>query len=93
MNVIQTITIIILLVSFLSFILFVIGLLSYRKKRDVRLLSITLAFGVFFVKNFITAISYQYDLIQHGNLELFDAIFDLVAMILLVIPVFTKKRI
>ena len=88
---IQIISIIILLVSFLSLCLFIIGLLSYRKKKDIRLLSITLAFGTFFIKNLITAISYQFNLIPHGDLELFDASFDLVAMLLLVIPVFKKQ--
>ena len=90
---IEAISIIILLVSLLSFILFIIGILSYRKKKDIRLLSITLAFGVFCIKNFITAISYQFNIIHHGDLELFGAIFDLIAMLLLVIPIFTKKRV
>ena len=89
---IQIISIIIFLVSLISLILFVIGILSYRKKKDIRLLSITLAFGVFFLKNLITAVSYQFNLIHHGDLELFDVFFDLVAMILLLIPILKKKN-
>ncbi len=88
----EIISIIILLVSLISLCLFIIGILSYRKKRDIRLLSITLAFGTFFIKNLITGLGYQFNFIPHGDLELFDASFDLVAMFLLLIPIFKKSN-
>ena len=81
----EIISIIILGVSLISLCLFVIGILSYRKTGD-------LAFGTFFVKNLITAIGYQFSLIPHGDLELFDASFDLIAMFLLLIPIFKKPN-
>lgn len=84
------ITILILLVAIISFFLFTIGILSYRRKKDIRLLSVSLAFFTFFVKNLVTSIAYQFNIIHHGDLELFGAIFDLIAMILLLIPIFKK---
>ena len=80
-------------VALLSLILFFIGILSYRKKNDIRLLSITLAFGIFFMKNLLTAVVFHFDAAGHGDLELFNALSDLLAMIFLLIPVFKKNNI
>lgn len=85
-------SVIIFLVSVISFFLFVIGVMSYRKKRDLRLLSVTAAFGVFFLKNFIGAFGLYFAFIPHGEFELFDSFFDLVAMILLFIPILKKTN-
>ena len=82
--------IIIFVVALLSFILFVIGFLSYRKSKDIRLLSITSAFGIFFIKNLMTSFSLYFEIIPHGDLELYESIFDLVALALLLLPVFKK---
>ena len=84
--------VIILIVSLISLILFIVGFLSYRKSRDIRLLSVTAAFGVFFVKNLFTAISLYYNIVPHGDLELYESCLDLVALVLLLIPVFKKIR-
>lgn len=85
------ITFLIFLVAIISFFLFIIGFLSWRRKKDLRLLSVSLAFFTFFVKNVVTSISYQFNIIHHGDLELFGALFDLVAMTLLLIPIFKKN--
>lgn len=85
------ITIIIIFVGLLSLNLFIIGILSYKRTKDIRLLSISLAFGVFFLKNLITAISLQTGYIPHGDLELVGALFDLLAMMLLLLPIFKKN--
>ena len=85
------ISILIFLVAIISFFLFTIGFLSYRRKKDLRLLSVSLAFFTFFVKNLVTSVSYQFNIIHHGDLELFGALFDLVAMTLLLIPIFKKN--
>ena len=84
--------IIIFLVALLSFILFIIGFLSYRKSKDIRLLSVTAAFGIFFIKNLFTATSLYFNLVPHGTLELYESLLDLVALILLIIPVFKKNK-
>ena len=86
------IAIIILIVALISFSLSVIGFLSYQKKNDIRLLSVSLAFFIFFIKNIITSVSYEFGFIQHGDLELFGALFDLLAMVLLLIPIFFKTN-
>ena len=85
------ITILIFLVAIISFFLFTIGFMSYRRKNDLRLLSVSLAFFTFFVKNMVTSIAYQFNIIQHGDLELFGALMDLIAMTLLLIPIFKKN--
>ena len=86
------IVILISIVAVISLTLFIIGILGYKRVRDIRLLSVTLAFGVFFIKNILTAMSLLFNIINHGELELFGAIFDFIAMSLLLIPVLKKKK-
>ena len=83
---------IIFLVAVLSFILCIIGFLSYRKSKDIRLLSVTSSFGVFCIKNLFTAISLYFNIVPHGTLELYESLLDLVALMLLIIPVFKKNK-
>lgn len=82
--------IIIFIVSLISFILFIIGVLAYKKSNDIRLLSVTLAFFIFFIKNLFKSISLFYNIIPHGDLELYGSCLDLIALVLLLIPVFKK---
>ena len=82
-----------IIVAIIAFVLFITGILSYRTVKDTRLLSITLAFGVFFVKNLLIACSLAFDLVEHGDLELVDAIFDLITILLLFFPILFKSNI
>ena len=88
----QVIIFLVLIVSVISLLLTIVGLLSYNKVRDSRILFVTLAFGAFFLKNFLIALSLAYNLIAHGDLELIGSLFDLVTIILLFIPIFKKPK-
>ena len=83
--------IIIYFVAFIAVILFFIGVLSFRKSKDIRLLSVTIAFGIFFIKNLILAFCLYFNIIQHGDLELFDSCCDLLALIFLFLPLLKKR--
>ena len=81
-----------LIVAIIAFILFVTGILSYRKVNDTRLLSVTLAFGIFFIKNVLVVSSLAFNLIEHGDLEFVEAIFDLFTILLLFFPILLKSK-
>ena len=70
----------------------VIGFFKYKKTENIRLLSVTAAFGVFFLNNLISSISLYFNIITHGDLELFGAICDLIALVLLLLPVIKKQN-
>lgn len=81
---------IILAVAILSLILSTIGFSSYFTTRDKRIIFVATAFGVFFLKNFLVVISLLYDIFPHGDLEFVEALFDLVTLIFLIVPVIKK---
>ena len=85
--------IIIFIVAFLACFLMVLGILSYRTVRDKRLIYVSLAFAIFFVKNTFIAFSLAFNIIPHGTLEFLGALFDLLTMIFLVLPIFSKNKI
>ncbi len=81
---------IILAVAILSLVLSTIGFLSYSTTRDKRIIFVTSAFGVFFIKNMVVVISLLYDIFPHGDLEFVESLFDLVTLIFLVVPIIKK---
>ena len=82
--------ILILVVAILASILSLIGFSSYLKSRDKRVIFVASAFAIFFIKNFLVFISLLYDIFPHGNLEFIEALFDLVTLILFIVPVLKK---
>ena len=82
--------ILILAVAVLAFILSLIGIMSFLNSRDRRILFVASAFGIFFIKNSLVFISLLYDIFPHTNLESIEALFDLVTLILLLVPVLKK---
>ncbi|MHA1984023.1 MAG: hypothetical protein ACW967_06690 [Candidatus Hodarchaeales archaeon] len=76
----------ILAVAVLSLILFLIGFKSYLTSRDRKILFVASAFGMFFIKNVTIVASLLYDIFPHTNLEFVGALFDLITLILLIIP-------
>ncbi|MFW9929274.1 MAG: hypothetical protein ACFFD1_07775 [Candidatus Thorarchaeota archaeon] len=85
-----TIFAIILLISLLSLVLFIFGISAFKTTRDKRLLFVAAAFFIFFLKNLIVFLSLFFGWIGHEDLEFVDSLFDLITIILLVIPVFKK---
>ena len=80
----------ILSVAILSLILSIIGFASYYTTRDQRMVFVASAFGIFFIKNFLISVSLVTEIIHHGTLESVGALFDLVTLILLLVPVIKK---
>ena len=70
--------------------LFVVSLLSYKKYKNLKLLFVSLAFFVFFIKGMLQSISLFYEEITILNSTIYTGFFDLIILILLFIA--TLKR-
>ena len=84
---------IIFFVSFLSFLIMTLGILSYKTIKDMRMIYVSLAFATFFLKNTFIALSLIFVVVPHGTLEFLGALFDLLTMIFLVLPIFAKTKV
>lgn len=84
---------IIFIVALLAFFLMTLGILSYKTIKDKRMIYVSLAFATFFLKNTFIALSLLFDVVPHGTLEFLGALFDLLTMIFLVLPIFAKTKV
>jgi len=78
-------------VAVVSLALTVLAFLAWRRTGNRKLLLVTLAFGLFFVKGVLTAVSLFYEIIGHETLELVDSGFDLVILVLLISPFLLRR--
>lgn len=74
----------------LSLALFVIALLSYRRSGERRILLITAAFGLFFVKNLV--LSYLLFAGQAGSFPLSSALLDTAVLLSFYVALFRRPR-
>lgn len=89
---------VVLAVAFVSLFLTAVGLRSWRRAADARLLFVTSAFGLFALKNLITWWSLFAEsrgrgpLVGHTMLELLGSVFDLAVVLLLAAPLLVRRR-
>jgi hypothetical protein len=81
-------TIIVIVVSIVSLVMAAIAVRSLRRTGNRRLAYVASAFATFAVKGVVVAWALQSSTIQHEHLEVVSALFDLVTIVLLVIPIF-----
>ena len=79
------------IVALISAVLTFITFLGYWRSRDRRILFISTAFAVHFVKSTIVAFSLQFSLMEHEAVEVVEAVFDLTMVSLLFIPFLMRK--
>ena len=84
---------IIFIVALLAFFLMTLGILSYKTIKDKRRNYVYFAFATYFLKNTFIALSLLFDVVPHGTLEFLGALFDLLTMIFLVLPIIAKTKV
>lgn len=82
---------VIALVALISLGLFAVVWVARRRTGNHRLLFVGLAFLVFFLKGTFVSAVLVLEALQHEHLEMVEASFDLVALVLLAIPLFVRK--
>ncbi len=73
----------------LSLALLVVALLAYRRAREARILLISSAFGLFFVKNLI--LTYMLFSAESGNLLLYSSLFDTAILLSFYVALFRRR--
>ncbi len=77
------------LATVLSLALLIIAILSYRRAREGRILLVSAAFGIFFVKNLL--LSYLIFAAELGNIFLYSAAFDSAVLLSFYLALFRRR--
>lgn len=78
------------IVASISAALTIIAAFAYRRRHNRILLFLIFAFIVFTVKNVFAAVSLSLEWIPHEHLEVYEGLFDLVTVALLIAPYFSR---
>src|SRR5439155_19346070 len=80
------------LVALLALGFSVYAFVTYRKRGNRSTLIVGIAFLVFALRNVFSAVSVLTDVVKHGTDELILSLFDLALMIILIAPLFRRRR-
>ncbi len=80
------------LVAILAAAFSVIAFRAYKKRANVSMRAVGLAFLVFALRNLFSAFNVITDVIHHGVVELVLSLFDLALMVLLPAPLVMRRR-
>jgi len=78
------------LISVFSFGMFLLSMFSYRDFKSTKLIFVSIAFFIFFIKGLLQSISLFYDALSSLHPTLILGIFDLVILIFLYIATLKK---
>ncbi len=76
------------IVAVLSAVMAYLGLRSYRKTRNPRLVFVSVAFIAFVLKSIFVGYNVTYHIVPHDSIEFVSALFDVLIVLMLFIPFF-----